>query len=127
MAARKPSLPGDPFVRQVLFSLEPVLPVTARAMFGGWGIYHDGKIFGLIAGSTFYLKADAENRPHFEAAGLGPFTYDGRDGKPVAMSYYEVPNGLLGDPPGHRDWLDGALAAAKRASASKNRKAAGTR
>lgn len=127
MAAKKPALPADPFVRQVLVSLEPLIPVTARAMFGGWGIYHDGKIFGLIVGTTFYLKVDAENRGRFDSAGLGPFTYDGKDGRPVAMSYYEVPAGLLADPLTHRDWLDGALEAAKRASAAKNRKAVATR
>jgi DNA transformation protein len=115
---KPPKLPGDPFVRQLLFSLEPLLPVRARAMFGGWGIYHDGKMFALVAAGVGYLKADDQNRPQFEAAGLGAFTYAAR-GKTMVMAYREMPPGLLADPLAHREWLDGALEAAQRQAAKK--------
>ena len=46
-------------------------PIRARKMFSGYGIYHNGLMFGLVAGDTLYLKADAENANHFEKEGLG--------------------------------------------------------
>jgi len=36
---------------------EQLGPIRARKMFGGYGIYHDGVMFGLVADDTLYLKA----------------------------------------------------------------------
>lgn len=72
-------------------------PVRIRSMFGGGGVYLDGVMFALVAGETLYLKADDTNRPDFEAEGMTPFTYDGK-GKPVTMSYWELPEALYDDP-----------------------------
>lgn len=65
-------------------------PVTTRAMFGGHGVYHDGKILGIVIDDALYLKADARTVPAFEAAGCAPFVYDA-GGKVVAMSYWSLP------------------------------------
>jgi len=35
-------------------------PITTRAMFGGHGVYHAGKILGIVIDDALYLKADAE-------------------------------------------------------------------
>lgn len=94
--------------------------VAARSMFGGWGIYREGRMFGLIADDTLYLKADDKNRAMFEAEGLGPFVYDGK-GKPVSMSYYEVPPEALDDPSAMRPWAVSAYDAALRAPAPKKK------
>jgi len=64
-------------------------PIRARRMFGGWGIYHDGLMFGLYAQGRLYLKTDAHNVAQFEAAGSEPFTYIQRD-KPVKLSYAKL-------------------------------------
>ena len=42
--------------------------IRTRRMFGGWGIYHDGLMFGLYAAGRLYLKIDAYNVAQFEAA-----------------------------------------------------------
>ncbi|HSM23090.1 MAG TPA: TfoX/Sxy family protein, partial [Rubrivivax sp.] len=77
------------FVVHILDRLQPLGAVTARAMFGGHGIYCDGVMFALIAEDVLYFKVDDQNRPRFEALGAGPFRpYADR---PVTMSYYEVP------------------------------------
>lgn len=65
-------------------------PIRARRMFGGWGIYHDGLMFGLYAAGRLYLKTDAHNVAQFEAAGSEPFTYMQRN-KPVKLSYWSAP------------------------------------
>ena len=72
-------------------------PITIRKMFGGGGLYRDGIMFALVANDRLYLKADETNRADFEDEGMKPFTYMGR-GKPVRMSYWELPEALYDDP-----------------------------
>ena len=42
--------------------------VTARRMFGGAGLFHDGKMFGLVAANVAYLKVDKTNKDNFLVA-----------------------------------------------------------
>jgi DNA transformation protein len=102
------------FVATVLDLLSPWGGVSARRMFGGYGIYRQGLMFGLVSDDVLYLKADAQNRPAFEAAGMGPFTYDGKD-RTVALPYWEAPPELFDDGDAMIEWAKGAFAAALRA------------
>lgn len=86
-------------------------PVSVRRMFGGGGVFHQGVMIGLIAEDVLYLKVDGRNRPDFEAAGMGPFTYDGK-GKPMQMSYFEAPADVLEDPDDLAAWATKAYEAA---------------
>ena len=95
----------------VLEQLERVAPVTARAMFGGVGIYSDGLFFALMDDDTLYFKVDDSNRADFEAAGMGPFMPFG-DASHV-MQYYEVPGELLEDTDRLRPWMEKAVAVAR--------------
>ncbi|MFO7308675.1 MAG: TfoX/Sxy family protein, partial [Pseudomonadota bacterium] len=36
----------------------PFRPLRVRRMFGGFGVYADGTMFGLAAGGEVHLKAD---------------------------------------------------------------------
>lgn len=104
-----------PFVSMCVDLLDEAMGrVSARAMFGGWGIYREGRMFGLIAEDTLYLKADDKNRKPFEAEGLGPFVYEGK-GKPISMSYYQVPPSAFDDAAEMRPWALSAYEAALRA------------
>ena len=47
-------------------------------MFGGYGLYLDGLMIGVVIDDGLYLKADEPTRAHFEAAGCAPFVYDSR-------------------------------------------------
>ncbi|NND50660.1 MAG: TfoX/Sxy family protein [Rhizobiales bacterium] len=88
--------PGyEDFLRDVLSGLGPV---TIRKMFGGGGVYLDGVMFGLIGDDTLYLKADETSTDRFEAEGKGPFIYQAKDRKPIAMSYWQVPEHLYDEP-----------------------------
>lgn len=71
-------------------ALRPLGPVTARAMFGGHGVFLEGAMVGLVAGGALYLKVDAANRELFEGAGLEPFRYDA-GGRIHTMSYHRAP------------------------------------
>ena len=59
---------SDEFLEFVVDQLSSWGGVTARKMFGGAGLYRDGKMFGLIADDVAYLKVDDSNRPEFVAA-----------------------------------------------------------
>ncbi|MCP4196329.1 MAG: TfoX/Sxy family protein [Proteobacteria bacterium] len=105
-------------VELALDLLAPMKEVTARAMFGGYGIFKANKMFALIADDVLYLKVDDKNRRRFEQEGLGPFVYTGGK-KPMTMSYYEVPAEAMEDSALLCDWAESSFAAAKRAAALK--------
>ena len=86
-------------------------PVHSRKMFGGYGIYHDGIMFGLVADDTLYLKADSSTAKSFEDRGLGQFEYD-KGGKTVKMSYYLAPEEIMEDPEQAATWAKHAFEAA---------------
>lgn len=100
------------FAEHVCDLLSPLGPVTARAMFGGFGIYLDGLMFGLIAWDTLFLKADGGNRAMFEEAGAAQFKP--WEDKPTALPYWEVPADILEDGVQLCAWSRGAFDAALR-------------
>lgn len=111
----------DPFVDHVLELLEPLGTVRARAMFGGFGIFHGDRMVALIVDDRLYLKSDALTRAAFEAEGSAPFVYAGKRGKPVVMSYHEAPDACLDDAETMLQWARLALEAAQRAPAPKRK------
>ena len=82
--------------------LSPVEGVTYRAMFGGYGVFHEGDMFALISGSTstLYFKVGDLNREAFQAAGSEAF---GR------MPYWEVPANVLEDSEEMQEWASVAV------------------
>lgn len=107
-------MPGDrgflDYLRELFAELGPV---TIRAMFGGHGVYFDGRMIALVADQSVYLKVDDETRPRFEAAGSVPFVYAGK-GKPVTMSYWLAPDAAMDDPREMLGWARLADLAARR-------------
>jgi DNA transformation protein len=91
-------------------------PVRVRRMFGGAGIYADGRMFALEAAGDLFLKADDKTAPAFEKEGCGPFVYETGDGRRTVMSYWRVPDRLLDDPDELAEWARKALAVAERAA-----------
>jgi DNA transformation protein len=104
----------------ILEQLNRLVPTTARAMFGGAGLYAEGRIFGLLDDDTLYFKTNPETRPAFETAGCRPFQPFGPETKP--MGYFEVPADAIEDPERLRPWLELALAAARAESSGKAKK-----
>jgi len=100
----------------------PFGPVRVRAMFGGLGVYHEERMFALVAEGEVYMKADAESLPAFEAAGSRPFVFEGK-GKLVTTSYWLLPDAASDDEDELRRWADMAVQAARRAGAKAPRRA----
>ncbi len=109
------SAKASEFVTHVLDLLEPLGPVSAKRMFGGYGIYLDGLMFALVADDTLYLKVDDETRDAFLAADLEAFRYS-RKGKAYRMSYHTAPEDALENAELLRDWARKAVDAALRAA-----------
>ncbi len=116
-------MPGlSAFVDGVLGNLLPLGPVRARAMFGGWGLFLDDAMFGLIARERIYFKVDAETEPRFAAAGAEAFTYL-RQGKRVALSYWAAPLGAPWRAGALLPWAELGLEAARRSRGKRSKKA----
>lgn len=92
--------------------------VAVRRMFGGHGIYHEGRIIAIHSFDEIWLKADAQSAPEFREAGSRQWVYEGK-GKPVLMPYWSIPDAALDDPAELADWARKADAASRRAEMSK--------
>lgn len=106
------------YINYIIDMLTPWAPVSARKMFGGYGFYRNGLIFGIHTGEAVYFKVDDSNRPDYEAAGAEPFSYEAK-GKRVTMSYWQVPAEVLDDESTMCEWAEKAYAVAVSAAASK--------
>jgi len=104
----------------VLEQLSAVVPVSARAMFGGVGIYAEGLFFALIDDDRLFFKVDDASRPRLVEAGMGPFD-PYKDGTAVMGGYYELPGDVLEDEDRLPGWMREALAVAARAPKKKPR------
>ena len=102
---------NSPILAHILELLRPLKGVSARAMFGGHGLYKNGKMFAIVVDGELYFKVTDANRADYKERGLGPFTYD-RKGKTVALSYYAAPAECLDDARFMVEWAEKSLNAA---------------
>ena len=94
--------------------------IEAKRMFGGYGVYHDGLMFALVADDVLYLKADEDSAGSFVELGLQQFQYE-KSGKTMRMSYYAAPEEIFDDPEQAKEWADRAYEAALCARRSKKK------
>ena len=90
---------------QLLERLESIGGVTTKKMFGGHGIFHDAKMFGLIdsRGQTFFKAAD-DLKTAYEEMGSE---------KHSRMPYFSVPDDILGDPDKLKEWANKSIELSK--------------
>jgi DNA transformation protein len=103
---------NSPFLTHILELMRPLKNITARAMFGGYGIYQNGNVFAIVADDELYFKVTDANRAAFAERGLKPFTYD-RKGKKISMTYYAAPPECLDDARFMTEWAAAAIRAAR--------------
>ncbi|MEK6152811.1 TfoX/Sxy family protein [Flavobacteriaceae bacterium 3-367] len=82
--------------------------ITSKKMFGGHGIFHHGKMFGIVnsKGQSF-LKANAFNKVDFEKSGSH------KHGK---MPYFSIPDAIANDTDKLVEWANKALKTIKSES-----------
>ena len=98
--------------------LAPFGTTSVRRMFGGYGVYHDGLMFALVADDVLYFKTDSQSASWFEAEGMDAFIYI-KKGKAMKMSYFQAPEAIYDDPDEARLWAGRGYDAALRARAAK--------
>lgn len=103
------------FLSEVFHDFGSIIP---RKMFGGYGIYHEGIMIGLVTGDTLYLKADETTKQYFIDKDLTPFEYDKGD-KKIKMSYYLAPEEIYDDPDEAIYWVKLAWQAALSSKSKK--------
>ncbi len=87
--------------------LQPIGGVTSRGMFGGYGLFVDGVMFGLVnSKGEFHLRVDDSTRANFEKTGSQSH------GK---MPYFSVPNAVLKSDEDFCSWASKALSVARAA------------
>ena len=74
----------------LLDKLSHIGGITSKKMFGGHGIFHEGKMFAIVnSKGQSYLKADDSNRTDFEVFGSH---------KHSRMPYLSIPQKIFDDP-----------------------------
>jgi DNA transformation protein len=93
------------YVEYILDLLSPFGSITSRAMFGGYGIYKDKIIIGIIIDDELYFKVDKTNKEQYKSLNSVPFTYEAK-GKSIAMSYWKVPIEIMEDEEQLSEWTE---------------------
>lgn len=84
---------SNDFIEYILDQFSEWDDIDARRMFGGVGLFRDGKMFGLLADNVAYLKVDETNKDKFIEAGSTPFHPFQDQSK--SMSYFEIPPDIM--------------------------------
>lgn len=81
--------------------------ITEKRMFGGYGLYHQNRIFAIITGDDeVCFKATDELAETYAAAGATQFIYTGhKNKKPTPMPYWRVPEKILEDRDTIETWV----------------------
>ncbi|HSS51816.1 MAG TPA: TfoX/Sxy family protein [Thermoanaerobaculia bacterium] len=111
------------FCDHLMDRLAPVGTPSYKFMFGGYGIYLDGLMMGIVNGDdVLWLRTDDVNRPDYEARGLKPFQPMTKNGPMGIMPYYTVPDDVFEDQDAFLEWAKKARNAAARHAAAKAKK-----
>ena len=103
----------DSFRDRVMTDLEPLGDIRARAMFGGYGIFEDGDMFGLMSGSVLFFKVGEGNRAAFEAVGSEQFS---------GMPYFRVPDSVMAEAGLLQEWTHAAIEVTHATARKRKRK-----
>lgn len=110
-------MPKTDFVEYVIKDLlSDMSGISSRPMFGGYGLYKDGVIFGIVADDKLYFKVGKMNQKKYEDAGCEPLTYDTKKRKDIALSYWEVPADIMEDREEVCVWVNESLKISRQGS-----------
>lgn len=96
----------DGFRDFILDQLADMPGVTARAMFGGYGLYRQTTFFGIIHKGRLYFKITGLTLPRYTEQGMKPFR---PNAKQTLKSFYEVPIDIIEDAASLTQWATDAV------------------
>jgi DNA transformation protein len=97
----------------ILSKLKPHGPITARAMFGGYGIYYGKIIFASLVEGKLYFRVDEMNEKDYQPYNSKPFIFEGGK-RPAVMPYLTLPEEILENPRQLPQWIEKARQASLR-------------
>jgi len=95
------------------------LRITARSMFGCFGLYADDDFFAVIDEGRLYFVTDEVTRAAYRAVGMNAFH--------ALKSYYEIPTDVLEDDVKLRKWAREAVEVHRRKNPKRRSKPAARR
>lgn len=99
---------SEEYINYLMEQLKPVGEINSRKMFGGVGIFKQGKMFGMLnSKNTFLLKVDESNIQDYKSRGMSPFTHE--KNKNSKMPYYEVPVEVIEDTEQLKIWAEKSI------------------
>ncbi len=85
--------------------LKSIGGISSKRMFGGYGIFHHGKMFGIIdSKGQGYLKADTSNKEDFQEKGAHQH---------FKMPYYSIPEEIMNNQELLISWAKKSIAITK--------------
>ena len=109
------------FVADLVGNFGLIGPARAKAMFGGYGIYIEETMVGLVADRVLYLKVDESLAREYQALKLPHFSY-AKNGKRFNMSYCQAHASVHQDTSALVEWVEKSLAVAKAAKQTKSKR-----
>ena len=100
-------------------ALEPLGPVTKRAMMGAAVLYCDGIVFAVLDDGELWFKADAETAAVWDEAGCERFVFTSKDGRTETMNYRRAPSDVYDDAEEMQRWARLAIEAGQRGTAKR--------
>lgn len=80
--------------------------ISSKSMFGGYGVYKDGKIFAIIVDGELYLKGQKETEDFFKSHKSQKFTYSKKNVKVYEMNYWFVPEEVYENRDSFSEWIE---------------------
>lgn len=93
--------PDDSYADFVQDQLHALPGITRRRMFGGHGLYRDGRFFAIVFKGRLYFKTNERTRSRYEQAGMEFFRPSAQQ---VLRNYYEVPADVVEDSAALSEW-----------------------
>lgn len=108
------------FIASLVNSFQIIGSSRAKAMFGGYGLYIEECMVGLVADAELYLKVDKALSKQYAEKGLPHFTFMKGD-KPVEMSYCRAPEEIFDDLALMLEWVEKSYKVAKQLKQAKQK------
>lgn len=105
---------SSPFIMYILDCMSGIEGIEHKKMFGAFGLYKNGILFGIIEDERVFFKVDESSQSDYEEFDSKPliFSADGsREGE--ESSYYEVPLDILEDPKSLEEWVNKSVEISK--------------
>lgn len=94
-------------------ALGEVPGLSARPMFGAYGMYKDGVFFAIIEDDELFFKVNDETVKSYMERESKQFTYGLKNGEISKMNYWKVPDEVLEDREEIVSWIEQSVQVAK--------------